>query len=144
MPASLCVCGRTLKSRSGHSTHARKCPIERARSQAVIECVEQAIPAAGHNAHIERAVTAARAANPKTASAAQAVSEVEADHARLLDAAARALPSPSRADARDVLDAVLPLLADLLDPTGIPETLTTREVRRRILALSPSHSTWEV
>lgn len=67
------------------------------------------------------------------------------EYGTLLAAGAAALPeacasggSVTRLGAADtVLRAVLPLLADLLDPTGIPQTVTTRQVRQRVPALLP-------
>lgn len=36
-----CSCGRICKGRAGLATHARTCPIERARSAAFIAAIEQ-------------------------------------------------------------------------------------------------------
>lgn len=36
-----CVCGRVLRSRSGHAHHGRSCPVERARADAFVAAIEQ-------------------------------------------------------------------------------------------------------
>lgn len=81
-----CVCGRPCKGRAGLSNHARKCLIEQARSNAVVETVTQKIPEGQRSAHVLAAVRAARAAHPEAlwtrTSVEVPVTAEHRDHAR--------------------------------------------------------------
>lgn len=61
MPAVTCACGRLCASRSGFATHARRCPIEKARSEAFVHAVgERRDPHAAAAEAVRAAKLAAR------------------------------------------------------------------------------------
>jgi hypothetical protein len=59
-----CSCGRVCASRSGMLTHGRSCPIERARSRAFVEAIENGLDRPVLDEHCRRAMLAARDGRP--------------------------------------------------------------------------------